>query len=596
MTEKNTQQNKSILSHIYEKIFITSSLTSFSLLGAGFVDSVVISRYYGKAAIAAAGLAYPFYYLTGIIYGCIGTGLKSMISKRLSLGKTKEVNNIFSQSIILSVLLSIPLLMLFLLFSDNIAHIFGARGNSSELLLLTSSYLKGLAIGIPALILNVVISIALQFDNGSSKIRIAHIVSMIVDIVLDILFVLLKKDLFMISFASSISAYSGLLILLTHFFSKKSELRFNITKLNINDIKDIMYLGSDRVVSRILFFIRPLIINPIAIHFGGTTTMAILSIRNSFINFLAIPGYGISDGVSVCADLSYNLQSKSEVKETGVLAHRYTALFTLIPAIIIFIFVKPISIFLLKEVDDTSLKLLMFALISGVIKLYFETLLTARLSYLQAIGKIKKAYILQFISNFSTVIISLIICGLLFKNYGVMLSFTVSDIAVMIMIYLLYAYMKKDLRVTADDYLLLDNNFNNNEETIEIDIHDKKDCTKVSKEIKQLCIRHNASKDQIKKGELCAEEGSNLLLEIASKSSRYFDKNVIVKLNASYLNDKLRLHFRFYDKDISLIKEMNNLKENRISEDTLSEKILTSFASEMKTYKTVDIENLYIVI
>ena len=590
------KQNKSILSHIYKKIFITSSLTSFSLLGAGFIDSVIISRYYGTNAIAAAGLAYSFYYLTGIIYGCIGTGLKSMISKRISLAKTKEVNNIFSQSIILSLLLSIPLLVLFLLFSNNIAYLFGARGNSIELLTLTSSYLKGLSFGIPALILNVVISTALQFDNGSSKIRIAHIVSMIVDIVLDILFVLLNKDLFMIALASSLSAYAGLLILLSHFFTDKKELRFNITILNLKDIKDILYLGSDRVLSRILFFIRPLIINPIAIYFGGTATMAILSIRNSFINFLAIPGYGISDGVSVCADLSYNLQSKSEIKETGILAHNYTALFTLIPSIIIFILIKPISVFLLKEVDDTSLRLLMFALILGLIKLYFETLLTARLSYLQAIRQIKKAYILQFISNFLIVIISVIICGLLFKNYGVMLSFTVSDITVMIMIYLLYAYKKKDLRVNTDDYLLLDNNFNNNEETIEIDIYDKKDCTIVSKQIKQLCIRHNASKEQIKKGELCAEEGSILLLEIARKASRYFENNVIVKLNASYLNNKLRLHFRFYDKNISLIKEMHNLKLNRLLEDTLSEIILNNYASEIKTYKTVDIENLYIVI
>ena len=590
------KQNKSILSHIYRKIFITSALTSFSLLGAGFIDSVVISRYYGRAAIAAAGLAYPFYYLTGIIYGCIGTGLKSMISKRISLAKTNEVNNIFSQSIILSLLLSIPLLLLFILFSNNIAYIFGARGNSLELLSLTSSYLKGLSFGIPALILNVVISIALQFDNGSNRVRIAHIVSMIVDIVLDILFVSLNKDLFMIALASSISAYSGLFILLLHFFNSKSELKFSFTKLNINDIKDIIYLGSDRVVSRILFFIRPLIINPIAIYFGGTTTMAILSIRNSFINFLAIPGYGISDGVSICADLSYNLQSKQEIKETGVLAHNYTALFTLIPCILIIIFVRPISIFLLKEIDDISLKLLMFALVMGVIKLYSETLLTARLSYLQAIRQIRKAHILQFISNFLIVIISVIICGLLFKNYGVMSSFTISDITVMFLIYLYYAYKKKDFRVSTQDYLLLDNNFNHNQETIELDIYDKKDCIKVSNEVKQLCIRHNASIEQINKGELCAEEGSNLLLEIASKSSKYFDNNVIVKLNASYLNDKLRLHYRFYDKNISLIKEIHNLKQNNILEETLSEKILSNLSTELKTYKTVDIENLYIVI
>ena len=593
------KQNKSIVSHIFEKLFITSSLINFSLLGSGFFDSMIISRYYGAAAIAAAGLAYPFYYLTGIIYGCLNTGLKSKISTYLMQGKTKEVNNIFSQSVILSLLLSIPLLLLFLFFSNGIAYVFGARNNSSELLLLTSSYLKALAFGVPALILNVVISGALQFDNGTNRIRIGGVVGMLVDIVLDVIFVLLHQDLFMIALASSISAYSKLLILLSHFFTKKAELKFSLTKLNLNDVKDILYLGSDGVLSRILFFIRPLIINPIAIYFGGTITMAILSIRNSFINFLAIPGYGVSDSVSLCADLSYNLKSKKEVKETGVLAHRYTAIFSFIYCVMIFIFVKPISIFLLKEVDDNSLKLLMFALILGVIKLYFETLLTARLSYLQAIRQIKKAYVLQFVSNFLMVIVSIIVCSLLFKSYGVMLSFTLSDITVMIMIYLYYAFEKKDFKVTVDDYLLLDENFiSNQEETIEIDIYDKNDCIKVSNEVKQLCLRHNASSKQIQKGELCAEEGSILLLEIACKSTKRFEKDVIVKLNASYSNNNLRLHYRFYDKNISLIKEMNNLNEKKKSllEDDISQNILSSFASEMKTYKTVDVENLYIVI
>ena len=197
------------------------------------------------------------------------------------------------------------------------------------------------------------------------------------------------------------------------------------------------------------------------------------------------------------------------------------------------------------------------------------------------------------------VIVSVIVCSLSLKDYGVMLSFTVSDIVVMIMIYLYYAYQKKDFKVTVDDYLLLEDDFSNaQEETIEIDIYDKSDCTKVSNEVKQLCLRHHASKQQTQKGELCAEEGSILLLEIASKSTKRFDKDVLVKLNASYSNNHLRLHYRFYDKNISLMKEMNNLKEKKVSlfEDAFSEKILSGFASEMKTYKTVDIENLYIVI
>ena len=47
-------------------------LTAFTLAGAGFVDSFVISRSLGVSASAAAELACPFCFLAGIVYGWIG--------------------------------------------------------------------------------------------------------------------------------------------------------------------------------------------------------------------------------------------------------------------------------------------------------------------------------------------------------------------------------------------------------------------------------------------------------------------------------------------------------------------------------------------
>lgn len=328
------QTKETIPKRIFNSMFKTGTLTAFTLVGAGFVDSVIISRFLGIDAVAAAGLAYPLYSVAGIVYGCIGTGFKSMASQRIVRSDMEGFQRIYSVSILLSVLISVILTALLIVLAGPMAFLLGARGESAGLLDLTKQYWIGLAIGLPALVLNVVLSTALHFDNGAKRVELAHILSMAADVALDFVAVFTGKGLFAVGLASSVSAYISLIVLCTHFFSKENTLKLRFVKPQKGELKELFHLGSERVVARTLNFIRPLIINPLVLMLGGTPAMTALSIRNSLMSFVSIPGYGISDGVSVTADIANNLKSRIELKETGRLAHRYAAVFELIPGIL----------------------------------------------------------------------------------------------------------------------------------------------------------------------------------------------------------------------------------------------------------------------
>ena len=58
-------------------------------------------------AVAAAGLAYPLYSVAGIVYGCIGTGFKSMALQRIVRSDMEGFQRIYSMSVLLSVLISL---------------------------------------------------------------------------------------------------------------------------------------------------------------------------------------------------------------------------------------------------------------------------------------------------------------------------------------------------------------------------------------------------------------------------------------------------------------------------------------------------------
>lgn len=50
-------------------------LVELANVGCGFVDGVIISRFLGTTAIAAQGIAYPYFSFLGIISGMLATGM-----------------------------------------------------------------------------------------------------------------------------------------------------------------------------------------------------------------------------------------------------------------------------------------------------------------------------------------------------------------------------------------------------------------------------------------------------------------------------------------------------------------------------------------
>ena len=594
-----------IVSRIFRRVFWTSTLIAFTLLGAGFVDTTVISRFLGLEAVAAAGLAYPFYTLVGIIYGCISTGFKSIASRNLSQGDTEGYRRISNVSITFALLVSLAVTALLLVFAGPLAYAFGARGNSAGLLDLTRSYLRGLSIGFPPLVLNYVLSTALQFDNGSRGIRMSNIVGMAVDIALDIAVIVFGRDLnlavkmFLISMASSVSAYVTLAILCVSAW-RNSSFQYRFTLPKRSEIKEILSLGSDKLLSKLLNFVRPMIINPLIISLGGTPAMAALSVRNNLMSFVAIPGYGIGDAVSVTADISYNLRSRNDLYETGRLAHRYSLNFELVTGILICLFSRPLASFFLPGADPQELSLLIFALCMGGAKLLLETLLSARESYLQAIGRLRDAKRLLYMMSFISVILSVALFGWLFGDYGVMAALTVADLLTMAAVYLSCARWKKNLRPTPEDYLIVADACDvDPQNVIELSVSTPRECALTAEQVQLFCRGHGAGEKASYRAGICAEEALTLLLSILEPGSTGTGSGG-VNFHMTYSDGKARMHFRACIRGTRLGDAIERMKSSGISRSEdgtdAGETLLGTFASEISSFRSLDVENLILIV
>ena len=139
---------------VFWRITYLMTLIQLSRVGAHFVDSFVMSRFFGSTAIAAAGLVNPFFTVTSLLAGLISTGCQSLCSQSLGAGNKEKANTAFSTSMGLGFTVSLLLGAATFLFAVPICAFLGARGNSADILPDAVIYLRMLALGTPGLIVN----------------------------------------------------------------------------------------------------------------------------------------------------------------------------------------------------------------------------------------------------------------------------------------------------------------------------------------------------------------------------------------------------------------------------------------------------------
>ena len=115
--------------------FVAPSIFTFVFIAAyQMVDGVFIERYVGDLAISATNLFYPLlglFVATGIM---LGTGGNAMIVKLVGEGDQKKAGQVFSETILFTVLIGIVITAVCLIFADPIMKLCGATAGNVEYL------------------------------------------------------------------------------------------------------------------------------------------------------------------------------------------------------------------------------------------------------------------------------------------------------------------------------------------------------------------------------------------------------------------------------------------------------------------------------
>lgn len=487
-------------------LFITFSLIELTNIGSGIIDGLVVSNFYDTDSLAAVGIASPMFSISGIISGLFATGMQTMCAQELGKGNIKALNRIFSAVLYVCIAVSLVFMTAELVFAPQLAALFGASGKGADLAELSTKYIRGLAIGFPAIVLSVVVSSGCQLDSGRKRVMRATLVYSVVNIISDLLVVVLKLGVFGIGLATSFAIYVQLGYLLLHFKTKGIMLHLTKLDTSFKEMLEVMSLGTEKALRRIGNVIAPVVVNKMIIHYGGLLAMSAMAIQNNVNNFVSFMAVGLADATALQAGIFYGEKNDEAIRETGNCVHRNIGIFLASMSVFILIFSRPIVAIYISERGELF-NMSVFAVCMTGLTAVPNALVRSRISYLQSIHKTKNMQAMSFLFSLGFIVLSALILGSLFGAYGILGTNLLATLFMLISVWLFYAVKCKKLISSPKDYLALPDSFDLSPgNVISLDIRDTEDISLVAEQIQLFCKGHRIDSKTGMKAALCFEE------------------------------------------------------------------------------------------
>lgn len=266
----------------------------------GLVDSFWVSDL-GGDALAAIGLVSPLYcVLVGIGNG-LGIGSSAAISRAIGRGSKRDVDGLALQSLILSVIVSIPLTVLFLLSASPVMALMGARGMEDVCM----DYATPLFVSSVFIILSGVLSGMFRGEGDARRSMYIQVIGAVTNIVLDPIMIFgMGMGVSGAAWATSISFMASCAVGMYWYLSGKTyaDIRSTDRRPDRAPMSDILSVGLPEAIELSIMNIFNLALNYYVVFCGGTDAVAVYSTVWRVAYLLMIPGQAIGGAlVSVCS-------------------------------------------------------------------------------------------------------------------------------------------------------------------------------------------------------------------------------------------------------------------------------------------------------
>ena len=278
----------------------------------GVVDGYYVSNYTGKTPFAAVNLIYPVLMILGTVGFMFGTGGSALVAKTMGERDKEKANGIFSMLITVSVVISVILSILGIVFLRPIAVALGAEGA-----LLHNAVLYGriILVALPGFVLQLEFQ---SFMIAAEKPKLGLVITLVAgltNMLLDAILVgVIKAGLVGAAIATAVSQIIGGLIPFFYFLRpNNSTLRLTKFKFDSRAIWKTCTNGSSEFMNNIAMSLVSMLYNAQLMKYEGENGIAAYGVLMYVGMVFSAAFIGYSIGSAPIVSFNYGAQNHKEL-------------------------------------------------------------------------------------------------------------------------------------------------------------------------------------------------------------------------------------------------------------------------------------------
>ncbi len=346
-------------------------------------DTIIVGKGIGTIAVAALNIVLPLYNIffgLGLLFGVGGSVLMSILRGE---GDEKGSNAYFSTSLVAMCVVLALSLAFFTAFMEKIAIVFGGTPETMPYIM---DYMPYIVWGMGLFFFSSYLQTFIRNDGAPRLAMYAVVSGGVANIILDYIFVY-NFNMGMAGAAIATVMGSGLtvVILLTHFFTKKNNLHFSLKGVRPSFIKNIILNGFASFLIEVASGVTIFVFNIQLLKYAGNTGVSVYSIISNTAIVVVCICKGINQAAQPLLSTNYGAGLYERTDKIRSLAVKVSIIICAVPVILglvvpdffTYIFINPDSAILSMSAPAIRIYFVGFMMlgINMVFICYFQAIL-----------------------------------------------------------------------------------------------------------------------------------------------------------------------------------------------------------------------------
>ena len=577
------KEDRIILS-VVNNLFSVSLISLMTVLVGTILDGLIISNFLHETSFAAFGLSAPLVNIIELAGNVIATGCVVACGNLIGAGKSKEANRSFHSCFTLCLAAGGSIAVLLFLFPQATGFLVSGK-SGAEFMPSMFQYVRGMAPGIPAMMLTALLNGIVQLDGGKKRVLSGAYIICAINLAGDLLVVTLTNwGLLGVGVVTSISYIIGTLVLIAHFYRKRSVFRPGFA---LSGLVDVLPHGLPAISSRAATLLRNYFYNIFALQWGGAAGIVAWSAVNSLSAFISALPKAFGQATLLGSGVFYG----EEDKDTLMRFMRYTFLLRTVITGIVILLICVLSPSLIRLYIPASSDAYADA-VSGLRWYAFGllpyTLNIIATNYLQSAKRLVAAQTISFLDGFGMLVLWALFLLNVIGFRGLCVSFFFGKGTVLICTLIWIALVRKSFKPSMENLLMLPRDFDvPDEDKFLATLTSRESAVNISEEIISYCREKGIDRSRSNHVGLALEEMAIMIIDAGFGDGKAHSIDIKLFVKDRQITIRLRDDCKAFD-----ATQRNAIMHPEDNLSNVGIRIVNSIAKDINYYSTLDMNYL----